>query len=127
MARRRRFGFRARVRRVYERARRKTRKAHEKFTAYVTHHPLGVAGAATGVGATALLVTAPLPNGDGWIPRLQYAMANPQNPLALDPDGNSIISVFGHQISANVWETLPAYVLAAALMWADKKVHLRGG
>ena len=126
MARRKRFGFRERIRRVYVRGRRRARKAHEKFTAYVTHHPLGVAGIAVGVGTTLELVTAPLPNGDGWIPRLEYAMANPGNPLALDPDGNSILSVTGHQISTNIWPALPGYIGAAALMWADSKFHLKG-
>lgn len=127
MAKKGRFGIRTKVRRIYVRARHRVRKVHEKFTTYVTHHPLGVAGVATGIGATLELTTAPLPNGDGWIPRLTYAMANPQNPLALDPDGNSILSVTGHQISTNVWEALPAYLVSMALMWADSKFHLKGG
>lgn len=126
MARRKRFGFRERIRRVYVRARHRTRKAHEKYTTYITHHPLGVAGIATGVGVTLGLVTRPLPNGDGWIPRLQYAMANPSNPLALDPDGNSILSITGDQIETNVWPALPGYILSAGLMWADSKFHLKG-
>lgn len=127
MAKKGRFGIRTKIRRVYVRARHRVRKAHEKFTFYVTHHPLGTAGIATGIGTTLGLLTRPMPNGDGWVSRATYAMANPQNPLALDPDGNSILSIAGEQIEQNVWWALPGYILTAGLMWADSKFHLKGG
>ncbi len=115
-----------RIRRVFVRTRRRARKAHEKAAHYLTHHPLGVAAIGAGVGGTMYLVGNPLPNGDGLIPRISYGISNPSNPLAIDEYGNNVLSIGGAQIMDNVWATLPTFIAAGVLAYADRKVHVKG-
>lgn len=70
-------------------------------------------------GAAVLKLFDPLPGGDGVAGR--STALTPQNPLATDSNGNSIINVFAAQVNQNL---IPALFLAAGAIgvsWIGRK------